>query len=301
MGILRFCITFTVRKSRKSENKKSIGIKRIREELRMSGISLNIRYVMGCLLLLFAMGCRAEAAEAENADAGAATLQQTTQYAELKEAPDAKSSTLEKLDEGTAVIVEETEGAWSRVRYKEKEGYLPNGALDSYDVGPVEELNREFREVGENNVGNCEIENSSRWIFAEGIKRSPNFAALYSSYSYLEISQRCATKARTILRQSLQYSDFVVGELAILEFCFGNIDSDNIYCTRRLMDRMESQKAESFSAMLHLYYCALLLRQKEKSEQYHQLLLQNPNYNPNNKRVEKWIQLCTEAVMAEKA
>ncbi len=152
MGILRFCITFTVRKSRKSENKKSIGIKRIREELRMSGISRNIRYVMGCLLLLFAMGCRAEAAEAGNADAGAATLQQTTQYAELKEAPDAKSSTLEKLDEGTAVIVEETEDAWSRVRYKEKEGYLPNGALDSYDVGPVEELNREFQEVGENNV-----------------------------------------------------------------------------------------------------------------------------------------------------
>ena len=66
------------------------------------------------------------------------------------------------------------------------------------------------------------------------------------------------------------------------------------------MDRMESQTGESFSAMLHLYYCALLLKQEEKAEQYHQLLLQNPNYNPNNKRVENWIQLCTEAVMLEK-
>ena len=155
-------------------------------------------------------------------------------------------------------------------------------------------------ETNENNVGNLETPNTVRWILTEGIKHFPNHAAIYSLYSYIEISQQYATKARTILRQSLQYSDFLIGKLAILEFCYGNIDSDNRYCTRRLMDRMESQKEESFRAIIYLYHCALLLKQEEKAEQYHQLLLQNPNYNPNNKRVNSWIQLCTEAVMLEK-
>ncbi|MCM1120379.1 MAG: hypothetical protein NC543_13575, partial [bacterium] len=148
-------------------------------------------------------------------------------------------------------------------------------------------------------LGDYESENTARWIFPEGIKRSPKFSPLYLACAYIELSMHSVVKAREILRKSLQYNDYCVGRLAILEFFCGNIDSKDIYCTHNLIMRMEKKAAYSFSALLYLYHCCILLRRTKDAEKYYAQILQNDKYDPSNTSAEDFIELCREAVAAE--
>ncbi len=148
----------------------------------------------------------------------------------------------------------------------------------------------------ENNFGDCETENTARWIFAKALKCFPDLVPLYIPYAKLELSHGNASKARDILRQSLRHSDFSVGQLAVLEFFYGNIDSGDNYCTKCLMDRMKLKADEVGYAALYLYHCSCLLKQADEAEQYYQMLLKNPNYNSDNNSAEVWIHLCEEKI-----
>ncbi len=155
-------------------------------------------------------------------------------------------------------------------------------------------------EVQENDIGNYETEYTARWIFFESIKRYPDCAPLYSSYASLELSQSYATRAREILRNSLQYSDFCIGKLAILEYFYGNIRSDDEFCVNQLLKRMEKAVANhSFSAILCLYHIFSLTGKVEDAQRYYELLLHHPQYDPANTYFESFIQLCREAIVLE--
>ncbi|MCH5279020.1 MAG: hypothetical protein J1E60_04440, partial [Christensenellaceae bacterium] len=153
----------------------------------------------------------------------------------------------------------------------------------------------------QNNVGDYESENTARWIYSEGIKRFPNAAALYLPYANMEVFHHSAGRARDILRQALQYSDYSIGSLAVLEFFYGNIDSGDTFCTKQLMVRMDAQKDHSVNAIKYLYHCSLLLNQTEEAAHYHKLLMQRPDYDPSNTKVGEFIQMCKEAVASESA
>lgn len=128
------------------------------------------------------------------------------------------------------------------------------------------------------------------------IMRFPNSGMLYPPYACLELLHHSVQPARDILRRAIQYNDFSIGKLAILEYFCGNINSSNVYCTKQLMLRMEKEKQYSFVALLHLYHCSVFLGQKENIERYHQQLLNMPEYDPSNTSVEEFIQLCQEAL-----
>ncbi len=150
-------------------------------------------------------------------------------------------------------------------------------------------------ELQKNQIGNCKSENTARWIFSEGIRRFPDATFLYPPFVSVELSQHSVEKARSILRQSLQYNKFCTGHLAILEFFCGNIDSDDSYCTCRLMKQMEKDISHSFGALQYLYYCCLLLEQTENAKNYHRQILLRPEYDPENISAETFIRLCREA------
>ncbi len=82
-------------------------------------------------------------------DSVVGTLQVMVETAEVREEADENAALVGTLEAGTAVIVEETDGAWSRVVYQETEGYVPNKALGLYAGGEAEELTREMNDVAE--------------------------------------------------------------------------------------------------------------------------------------------------------
>ncbi len=151
-------------------------------------------------------------------------------------------------------------------------------------------------EERENQIGDYNSENTARWIISEGIKRFPEAAFLYLLSSYLELSMRSVETARRILRQSIQYSDFCVGRLAILEFFCGNIDTEDIFCTNNLIKRMEGEVQYSISTLLYLYHCCVLLGRTKDADKYYRKLLQRPEYKPSDTKAEEFIQLCQNAL-----
>ena len=152
-------------------------------------------------------------------------------------------------------------------------------------------------EAGQGQVGDYESENTARWIYSKAIKGFPNFSPLYSSYARLELLHHSVQQARDILRKAIRYNDSCIGQLAILEFFCGNINSGDVYCINQLMLRMEKEKQNSFTALLNLYHCSVLLGHKENIERYHQELLEKPEYDPSNTTIEKYIQLCQDALI----
>ena len=147
--------------------------------------------------------------------------------------------------------------------------------------------------------GDYETQYTTHWIFQEGTRRYPNFAPIYLPYAYLELSLNYVAHARVILRDSLKYSDFSIGSLAILEFFCGNIDSGDAYCVNQLIKRMKVNEESSFSAVLYLYHCMMLLGKREYAQRYHDLLLCYPSYDPKNTVIENYISLCKKAVSHE--
>lgn len=140
-------------------------------------------------------------------------------------------------------------------------------------------------EAKESGPGDYETEHTARWIFQEGTRRYPDFALIYFPYACMELSQKQISYARAILRNALQYSDFSIGALAILEFFCGNIDSGNGYCVNQLIKRMRANEESSFGAVRHLYYCMTLLGKMEDAQRYQDLLLHQPSYDPKNKAI----------------
>ena len=155
-------------------------------------------------------------------------------------------------------------------------------------------------ETQENQIGNIETENSARWIYAKGIELTPQ-SLLYLPYAHMELSQHVPDQARYILHQSLLYHDHTIGPLAILEFFYGNINSDNLYCTKKLMEQLDQKEEKGFTNLLYLYHCSRLLEQSGNADRYYQLIRNHPDYDPENTYVEQWIQLCREceAIMEE--
>lgn len=103
-------------------------------------------YVTVCLFLFLAAGLKVKAAE-NNAVEG--TLQQIATDTEVKESADAGSATVGNLPAGTPVIVEESDGSWSKITYQEIRGYIPDSALQPYGAAPEENLWQEFQDVYE--------------------------------------------------------------------------------------------------------------------------------------------------------
>ena len=103
-------------------------------------------------------------------------------------------------------------------------------------------------------------------------------------------------QARSILRQSA-YSSFTIGQLAIVEFFCGNINSNDIFCMNNLMIRMKQRISYSFYSLLYLYHCCILLERTKDIEKYHKQLLERPEYDPSNKTfVKDFIKLCKKAI-----
>lgn len=146
-------------------------------------------------------------------------------------------------------------------------------------------------------VGDYESENTARWIYSEGIKRFSNNGILYLSYACLELLHHSVQRARDILPKSIQYNDLCIGNLAILEYFCGNINSGDAYCTNQLMLRMEKEKQHSLRTLRFLYHCSALLGKEESKERYYQQLLAMPEYDSSNTSCEKFIQLCREALI----
>ena len=151
-------------------------------------------------------------------------------------------------------------------------------------------------EVNEKQIGDYDIKNTARWIFSEGITRFPEISSLYNSYANMELSMHLVDKAKSILRQSVQYGEFSLGNLAILEFFCGNIDSKDIFCTNNLMKRMERVSPCPVQVLIYLYHCCVLLDRSEDAEKYHRQLLNCPKYDLYNTKIKQFIQLCQEAL-----
>ena len=116
----------------------------------MSEVKNGWRYVFACLFLILISGMWVQAAEMDNTTIG--TLQQLTEDAELKQAPDVDSDTLARMKAGEAVILESSDSQWSMVIYKGTEGYIVNAALGIYGAEESEELEQEFQAVEEENT-----------------------------------------------------------------------------------------------------------------------------------------------------
>ena len=106
------------------------------------------RYGMTGLLGVFIAMMAILSVKANGAVVG--TLQQTVQETEIKQEPNDDSDTLASLAAGTAVIVYgESQDLWSKVEYREIEGYIKSEALEMYAAEYSEELEQEFRVVEE--------------------------------------------------------------------------------------------------------------------------------------------------------
>ena len=149
------------------------------------------------------------------------------------------------------------------------------------------------------NIGEYDQEYTARWILNEGIKRFPNFGSFYSAIADLELRRQMPGRAREILRKGAEYNDFSIGDLAILELYYGNIDTDSEYCTNKLMAKMKLKKELSFRALQGLYYCSHLLGKEEDAERYYEQLRLHPNFDPDNTAMEEFIHLCQKALQKD--
>ena len=155
-------------------------------------------------------------------------------------------------------------------------------------------------EEQQNNMGEYDQENTARWILHEGIKRFPNDGSLYSLYSNLELIHHSPERARDILRKYVLYNNRAINNLAILEYYNGNIDSDNEYCTVKLVKKMEAAQEKTLGSILYLYYCSLLLGRKEEAKHYYRQIQQHPDYDSiDNTWIKEYIRLCKKAVIGE--
>lgn len=155
-------------------------------------------------------------------------------------------------------------------------------------------------EKKQGNVGDYGCENSSRWIYNQGIKRYHDSGRLYVAHASMELSQHCFSRAREILRNALRYNLYSIGSLTIVEIFCNNIDSGDGFCANQLIERMKETEKDSFSAIRYLYHCSALLGREKEAAYYHELLLKHPHYDPENTAIERFIQLCREAVEAGK-
>lgn len=103
-----------------------------------------------CMALLIAVLTAAglPAYAADDSDA-VGTLYEVTVDTEMKEAADAGSAAVCELKAGTAVIVESADGVWSRVLYREQEGYVASDDLTIYAEDELENLAQEMNGVAE--------------------------------------------------------------------------------------------------------------------------------------------------------
>ena len=167
------------------------------------------------------------------------------------------------------------------------------------DIGVWQDWGKIEEEQGD--IGDCGKENSARWIYTEGIRRFPNEISLYSAFADMEIFEYCASQARMILRKCLECSDIYIGKLAILEFYYGNIDSEDVFCMKKLMLKMESRQKYSLKELYYLYYCYSLLGRTEDAERCYEYLEQYPTYDILNKDVKSFVNQCEKAVTLELA
>ena len=149
------------------------------------------------------------------------------------------------------------------------------------------------------NIGEYDQEYTARWILNEGIKRFPNFGSFYSVIADLELRRQMPGRAREILRKGAEYNDFSIGNLAVLELYYGNIDTDSEYCTNKLMAKMKLKKELLFGALQGLYYCSHLLGKEEDAESYYEQLRSHPNFDPDNTAMEEFIHLCQKALQKD--
>ena len=98
-----------------------------------------------CLCLSAGAGVCAHAAD----DTEIGTLYEVTTDTEMKEAADAGSATLSELKAGTAVVVESDDGVWSKVLYRETEGYVASDVLEVYAEDELASLAQEMGGVAE--------------------------------------------------------------------------------------------------------------------------------------------------------
>ena len=156
-------------------------------------------------------------------------------------------------------------------------------------------------EAEKGNIGNYDEENSARWIFQNGIRKNPDSAVLYSPYAEAEMLQGYAEYARMILRTAAQYSNWSINTLAIIEYYCGNLEGDDEYCVRRLIDRIEQSKEfneNSYNAICSLYYCYNLLGDVEQADIYFEQLQQHPLHGSSIAltKMKQWDQLCRETL-----
>lgn len=97
------------------------------------------------LYMLCVTGLQTYAAD----DSKVGVLYEVTADTEMKEAADAGSATVAEVQAGTAVVVESEDGAWSRVLYREQEGYVESDVLEIYAEEELESLAQEMGSVSE--------------------------------------------------------------------------------------------------------------------------------------------------------
>lgn len=106
-------------------------------------------YAVLCLTLCLMIGLHVKA---EEINAVLGTLQVLPADAEVKESPDMDSATVVTLKAGTAVIVENQDGKWTKVLYQDIEGYISDtavGSFESYVAEDSESLEQEMLSVAE--------------------------------------------------------------------------------------------------------------------------------------------------------
>lgn len=97
------------------------------------------------LYMLCVTGLQTYAAE----DSKVGVLYEVTVDTELKEAADARSATVGEVQAGTAVVVESEDGTWSKVLYRELEGYVESDVLEVYAEEELASLTQEMASVSE--------------------------------------------------------------------------------------------------------------------------------------------------------
>ena len=98
---------------------------------------------------------------------------------------------------------------------------------------------------------------------------------------------------RIISNQPYKLTDFPSASLVYTPF----LSALNVCRWHTAPSICAAPTTNSFIALLNLYHCSVLLGQKEIIERYHQELLERPEYDPSNTTIEKFIQLCQEALI----
>ena len=102
--------------------------------------------LVGALIVLLLMsGLPVRAAE----DSISKKVMQMSEKATLYEDADETSAVVDTFDKGTPVIVQEDrQDGWSKVSYKETEGYIKSSQLEM--IGDIEALAAEFEDMDQN-------------------------------------------------------------------------------------------------------------------------------------------------------